>query len=74
MAFYIVSTASAAFDPHLVGNGTEEYISSKGMTNIGCGLCEAPEGTNKMNVNIEMDGELRSVNSSRQMCMCTIMV
>ena len=29
------------------------------MTNIGCGLCEAPEGTNKMNVNIEMDGELK---------------
>ena len=74
MALYIVSTASAAFDPHLVGNGTEEYISSKGMTNIGCGLCEAPEGTNKMNVNV--DGELRSetVNSSWQMYMYTIMV
>ena len=25
------------------------------MTNIGCGLCGAPEGTNKMNFNVEME-------------------
>ena len=25
------------------------------VPNIGCGLCGAPEGTNKMNVNVEME-------------------